>query len=305
MIEEGIATPNSQKQILTDLLSLIEAKRLKGFRPILMMDANGDYTCTKTQDRNKDLKSFIREANLVDHFHEKFPDPIHIYVYGSKRLDYILADPALVEAIERIRYLGTHKGACSDHVLAYVDFNTAKLLKGEINHPIDIHTREFRLKQRDKVIKSLEELIPAFKENSIKERVMRLAEDFRKHGKTKRSVDTYQKIDQQIRETVLAVAKKVSRKKFGYTRNLDMSMCGRMLILFKMVLDCKQRNADFTPVLARSAQDLNIDLAAHRNASVKAARREVYEQRKALWAAQKAYKSGRLAWLKGEPLARA
>ena len=156
MREEGIASPNPRKQILADLLSLIDAKRLEGFRPILMMDANGDYTSVKAQDRDKDLESFIRDANLVDHFHEKFPDPTHSYVYGSKRLDYILVDPALVDAIERIGYLGTHEGACSDHVLAYVDFSTSALFKGKINRPVDIHAREFRLEQRDKVIAFLE-----------------------------------------------------------------------------------------------------------------------------------------------------
>ena len=52
---------------------------------------------------------------------------------GKKRLRRILFDPALVGAIERIGYLGTHKGQFSDHAYAYVDFNEKRFLRGTIN----------------------------------------------------------------------------------------------------------------------------------------------------------------------------
>ena len=35
----------------------------------------------------------------------------------------------------------------------------------------------------------------------------------------------------------------MGKKKFGCMRNPNMTMCGRMLILYKMMLDCKTRNA--------------------------------------------------------------
>ena len=37
-------------------------------------------------------------------------------------------------------------------------------------------------------------------------------------------------------------ASKVGKNKFGYMRNPDMMMRRRMLIVYKMMLDCKSRN---------------------------------------------------------------
>ena len=43
----------------------------------------------------------------------------------------MLFDHALIGAIERIGYLGTHKGAFLDHIYAYVDFNGAVFQRGD------------------------------------------------------------------------------------------------------------------------------------------------------------------------------
>ena len=50
----GIRKPNPRKQCLKDLLKLIQQLRLKGFRPALMMDANGDWN--HPSDPDDDLK---------------------------------------------------------------------------------------------------------------------------------------------------------------------------------------------------------------------------------------------------------
>ena len=108
MWQQGVKKPNPRKQILTDLLELIRKKRLEGCRPVQMMDANKDDYCDKEPDH--DFRKFVEDAHLVDHFHEKFPEPTWTYTRGKKRLDRILFDPALVGAVERIGYLRTHKG---------------------------------------------------------------------------------------------------------------------------------------------------------------------------------------------------
>jgi hypothetical protein len=41
--KSGVVNPNPRRHIFTDLLTLIRSKRETGLRPILMMDANGDY----------------------------------------------------------------------------------------------------------------------------------------------------------------------------------------------------------------------------------------------------------------------
>ena len=97
MREQGVKKPNPRKQILTDLLELIRAKRPKGYIPVLMMDANEEDNYDKEMDH--DLRKFIEDAHLLDHFHGKFPEPTCAYTRGKKRLDWILFDQALVGAI--------------------------------------------------------------------------------------------------------------------------------------------------------------------------------------------------------------
>ena len=301
--EEGHDKPNPRRQFLIDLQKLIEQKRKEGFRPIVMMDANGDYNYEK--DKDEDLGRFIKEAHLIDHFHEKFPEQIRTYVRGEKRLDYILMDPALVDAVERIGYLGTHEGTFSDHVLAYVDFNTKKLFKGVINRPVDRHAREFRLEQKDKVEKFLEEVVPQMEANNLKKRVFALAKDFHANGKTKENVRQYQKLDQQIREAVLATTKKVGKKKFGYMRSPELVECGRMLILCKMILDSKARNAPITPAARTRAEKLEVNIDTYDSMTYNEMRKEVNNKRNELWKAQKECEEDRNAWLQTEAMARA
>ncbi|KAL7525484.1 hypothetical protein ACHAXR_001028, partial [Thalassiosira sp. AJA248-18] len=140
MREAGMKRPNPRKQFLKDVLALIRAKRAMGFRPILMMDANGDYMNEKDPDKN--MAAFIREAGLVDHYHNQFPGSIRTYMFGTKRLNYILFDPGPVGAIKANGYLATHEGTISDHVMAYVYFHEDELFKGIINRPVPIHARE-------------------------------------------------------------------------------------------------------------------------------------------------------------------
>ena len=49
-------------------------------------------------------------------------------------------------------------------------------------------------------------------------------------------------MDKQIGELAKGAASKVGKKKFRYMGNPDITMCGRMLVVYKMMLDCKSRN---------------------------------------------------------------
>ena len=145
MHEQGVEKPNPRKQILTDLLGLIQKKKLEGYRPVLMMDANGDDNFDKEPDH--ELRKFIEDAHLVDHFNGKMPEPNWTYTRDRKRLERILFDSALVGAIEQIGYLGTHEDQFSDHLYAYVDFNEKRLSRGTINCPVGIHSQEFLMRR--------------------------------------------------------------------------------------------------------------------------------------------------------------
>ena len=55
--------PNSREQILKDLLSLIREKILEGYRPVLMMDANGgdNYDEGTDHDFRKFIDAYLHE----------------------------------------------------------------------------------------------------------------------------------------------------------------------------------------------------------------------------------------------------
>ena len=192
MKEAGYKKPNPRKQILKDLLKLIQSLRSKGYRPVLMMDANGDYN--SATDPDEDLRKFISEANLVDHYYEKFKDSPRTFIRGSKRLDYHLFDPGVVSSILRIGYLGTHEGADTDHVYGYCDFDSKKLFQGVINRPITLHSRDFLLAQTDKIKDFLEALLPKAKHHRIQERTFKLARSFVENGKSSANLSTYKKL---------------------------------------------------------------------------------------------------------------
>ena len=78
---KGIEKPNPQRQILTDILTLVKQYRALGFCPIVMMDANGDYRSLK--DPNKDLATFMHQASQADPFHDRFHLPKNYSIWDK------------------------------------------------------------------------------------------------------------------------------------------------------------------------------------------------------------------------------
>ena len=68
---EGMRESNPRKQILEDLLALIEKSRKEGFEQVsLTMDTNGNYQYA--QDVDKHMQQSIKDAHLMDPFYDKF-----------------------------------------------------------------------------------------------------------------------------------------------------------------------------------------------------------------------------------------
>ena len=132
--EAGHARPNPRQQILIDIQALIDSKRKEGYCPILMLDANRDIHHPQTPD--VEMQKFIQRTSLTDAYNKNFHGSPHTHMWGTKRLHYILVDPGLTQAIERIGYLGTHKGAETDHVYAYMDLNDKIANQGTLHRPI-------------------------------------------------------------------------------------------------------------------------------------------------------------------------
>ncbi len=115
-------------------------------------------------------------------------------------------------------------------MLAYIDFDTKLLHKGDIHCPMKMHVRKICIEQKDKVQTFPKEAVIEFKGHNIRERVFKLAVSFCTRGPTKLNISKYQQLNQEIKEIELSMAKKVGRKKFGYMRSDNLTICGRLLI---------------------------------------------------------------------------
>lgn len=292
MREEGHLNPNPRRQFFIDLQTTIDRQRSKGFRPIVMLDANGDW-----RDQDKDFKDFLTKSNLADVFFERFQDSPRTYLYSDNRLDYILVDKALLPAVQRVGYLGTHEGADTDHVYSFLDMDEKTLFGVTLNRPISVHSREFLLSQDDKVQAFLEDLIPKCEEHNLSARTFQLARSFAEHGKTSENIKTYKQIYETMIDTAMSSASTVGRKKWGYMRSPELTLSGRIYLTLKQILDCKRRRAPPTPAILKRADKLNIDVASKYNLPPRILAKEVRRQHQALWEAQKTCEGSREAWL--------
>ena len=166
-------------------------KRAEGLRPILMMDANGDYLA----GTDKELREFIITNGLADPFFDRFQSSPPTYIHGTKRIDYILMDPSLTGAIKRIGYLGTHEGIFSDHVMAVMDMDERTLFTGLLNRPPPKHSREILIAQDDKVHAFLHTAKAQLVEHEIQRRVFELASDLQQEPRLPTSIDTIPSIN--------------------------------------------------------------------------------------------------------------
>ena len=125
----------------------------------------------------------------------------------------------------------------------YADFDEKQLFRGTINRLLDIHSQEFIIEQTDKTVAFQHVFEKSVTYNAAKERVFKMAKVFVKRGRTKQNVRTHQEMDRQIKEPAKGAASKVGKKKYGYIHNPDETLCGMMLLVYKMMLDCRSRNA--------------------------------------------------------------
>jgi hypothetical protein len=296
MRAERIADPNPRKQILKDLELLIQEKRTKGYRPILLIDANGDYA----HGKDTDLKNFITNASLCDPFQDRYPQPIRTYLHGSSRIDYIFMDSALTPAIKNIGYLGTHDGAISDHVLAYVDMDHSQMFAGLINRPPPAHLREILIEQEDKVQAFLRLIHTQFDAQNFAERVFSLAHDFSTNSASQTNIDKYNNMYTQLLEIIQGVTKQVGKKPVGYLRSRTLSTAGNHVLLARYLFDCKIRGTPPTKKLLQLGERLSVDVVALLELSEHDIRSLMRKNRNHLWECQKNCASLREEFLETE-----
>ena len=251
----GQREPNPRKQILMEIEKLITEHRARGYRPILLIDANGDYQ----KGKDKDLLTFMDGAQLTDPYAERFGHT-RTFIRGSSRIDYILMDRALVPLIKSIGYLGTHDGATSDHVMAYVDMDHQQMFAGILNKPPPATARDILIEQEDKVQRFLRHVIAQFETHKIAERVFQLAANFAAHGATTVNESKYNKLYREFLELVKSSTKAEGRKKFGYPRSRKLTTAGARFLFFKYANDCRCRGAPPTKKLENLGRRLDINI---------------------------------------------
>jgi hypothetical protein len=289
----GDRDPHPRKQVLADIERLIRGKRDQGYRPIVMIDANGDYIGGK----DTDLGDFLLRTSLSDPFYERFQITPRTYLYGSSRIDYIFADPALISAISRVGYLGSHEGAPSDHVMAYVDLHEKRAFAGILNRPPPFHSREILIEQEDKVQAFLRTLRPLLESHKMASRTFDLAKLMVERGATADTIRSYTKLYGEFLELVRGAAKQAGKKKYGYTRSPALITAGRHTLAARFLLDCKRRGTTPTKKLLNLGKLLSLDIEALLEQSELQLRRQLREARTRLFECQKTCESLRAEWL--------
>ena len=240
MISEGDTTLDPRSRILKDLRTLITSHRAKGYRPILMMDANDEWV-----DSKSGFAQFVKEMSLVDPLYNKFcGDGLTstTYARGSRRIDYILVDSVLESSIKRIGTLGLHEGIISDHVMLYMDCDEEELFHGLINRPVMNPSREFVIEHADKAVKFLKKFKEYADKKKFESRAEALLNLFKRNGPTKANVQKFNILDVEIKECILSAASTVAKKKFGYQRSPALTGPGLELHFWKAVLSSKARS---------------------------------------------------------------
>eukprot|EP00956_Cyclotella_meneghiniana_P016019 scaffold25072_cov68-Cyclotella_meneghiniana.AAC.2 len=248
---------NPRRRLFEDLEKEISAARDKKFRVVLMMDANEDWT----KKDGKELKAFMDKVQLRDPLYERHygEEVTATYARGTKRLDYILMDAALLGSVRRIGTLGLHEAMLSDHVMVYVDFDEREAFDGHLNRPVRIPSREFILAQSDKCEKFMKVFLEQAELHNYGTRIERLCEKF-KQGVTEALIREYNNLDQQIQNSILHAAKKTIKKKFGYNRSPRLGKAGYGVNFWKSVLSAKTMNIPVPEKTKRMAEELLLDM---------------------------------------------
>ena len=194
----------------------------KDFRPILMMDANGDF-----RGKDKIFTSFLNEAGLDDPFFDRYQISPPTYIRGMRQLDYIFIDPALSPSLVCIGYLGIHDSVLSNHVMMLADFDERKLFSGFLNHPPPRHSQEILIEQTDKVQAFMLTLLPCLKASNMQQHVYDLVPQFADTGPTDANITGFHDCYKLFLELARNTASEVGCKKFGYMQSPTQPWLGR------------------------------------------------------------------------------
>ena len=255
--EQGIENPDPRNQVLSDVTDLITEWSQKGYHPLVMGDFNADIT-------DKQLANFFAANNLHDLIGEcNDGDPPSTYARGDKRLDWMAGDEFLKSRLVKSGSLPLHAGNMTDHTLQWADFHTKKCFGNKSYVPVNPCDRQFTLSNPIKKHAFQDKLKEIHEHQKIKQRVLQLASDFEAltdneldSGEMMQLVARYQKLDYEIKCSIISAANSVGRTDFGYQRSPDLVTAGRFVRLWKMIISCKRRKKKYGEQIYKLADEL-------------------------------------------------
>jgi hypothetical protein len=161
-----------------------------------------------------------------------------------------------------------HEGLHSDHTMQFVDFDQQGLFGNESFTPIIGQERQFTLKNAIKKRAFLTKLREIHQHQKIGERVQALQLAFQKEGKTEALEQRYNRLDYEIRCSMLAAANAQARKSFGYQWSPALVTAGRMKRFWRIVTSTTYEGCTWgtTPrqIPTNNLDDLSLTIC-HRN----------------------------------------
>jgi hypothetical protein len=132
----------------------------------------------------------------------------------------------------------------------------------------------------------------------MQQQVYDLVPDFSDNGPTDANIERFHDCYTLFMALARNTASEVGRKKFGYMRSPPLTLAGRTLNAYIMLLDCKTCNSPPSPALVRICSSLDLDAAQILSSTDKQTlRRRVRDYRANLWDTQKHCKELRYEWL--------
>lgn len=296
--EQGIECPDPRNQVLADVTDVITEWKQKGYHPLVMGDFNADLD-------DKDFAEFVDVNNLHDLIGESNEGtPPSTYSRGRKRLDWILGDNFLTGCLVKSGTLALHEGNVTDHTLQWADFDTQKVFGNRSYVPVNPCDRQFTLNNPKKKHEFQAKLEEIHKHQKIKERVIQLSDDFEAllnndldSQEMIELIDRYQRLDYEIKCSIISAANSVGRKDFGYQCSPDLVTAGMTYRLWKMILSCKRRKKQYSEQIYTLADDLSCKYSAFELLNYKEIRTKLREVRAQKRLIEKADSDKRAQWL--------
>ena len=200
-----------------------------GYEIILYLDGNEDITGklgkwielpeyekgkhVTHKEHDGSIATLVITCGLVDIFATQHSGKIPpTYTRGTKRLDYVLVTPRVVESVERTTMLPFHTMFGGDHRPLLVDFNSRKLFGDdsyEIQRP---QARGLKLTDPRLVDKYLDVLGKQLVYHRIYDKTERLRDISNEDKWTPQQVEQYEKIDEKITESDIYAERAISKR---------------------------------------------------------------------------------------------